>query len=68
MICPVSHLACTCICTPERQEACAAEYEERAAIAEFHGNMERAEAESLAAERQVVVGFSRQPGQRRLAV
>jgi hypothetical protein len=56
------------LCTPERREACAAEYEERAAIAEYDGRMERAEAESLAAERQVVVGFARQPGQRRLAV
>jgi hypothetical protein len=68
MICPVAHLACTCICTKGRSEACAAELVERAAIAEFHGNLTRAEADRLAAARQVVVGFARQPGQRRLAV
>jgi hypothetical protein len=68
MICPVAHHACTCICSPERREACAAELAERSSIMEYEGRMPRAEADRLAAERQIVVGLARQPGQRRLAV
>ena len=68
MICPVASLPCTCICTPERREACAAELVERQAIMEHEGCMPRAEADRLAASRQIVVGLARQPGQRTLAV
>lgn len=66
MICPVASLPCTCLCTPERREACADELVERSAILEFCGGMTRAEAERAAGERQILIGFARQPGQRRL--
>jgi hypothetical protein len=66
MICPVASLPTTCLCTPERREACADEMNERSAIMEFCGGMTRAEAERDAGARQVLIGFARQPGQRTL--
>jgi hypothetical protein len=68
MICPVASLPCTCICSPERREACAAELAERSSIMEHEGRMPRAEADRLAAARHIVIGLARQPGQRRLAM